>query len=459
MPVRPLPAAVRRPLTGWGRTSPTVADVVDVSAANVARVLAGVGSRGAIVRGLGRSYGDAAQNGGGLVLRLTGAAGDVLLDREAGTARVPGGVSIDELLRVIVPQGWFVPVTPGTRQVSLGGAVASDIHGKNHHVDGSIGRHVEQLSMVLADGSCAQVGPRQDPEAFWATVGGMGLTGAITEVVLRLLPIETSLVSVDTSRLSDLDGVLAAMSEGDDAYRYSVAWIDPTARGTSLGRGVLTRARHATLAQLDRAAALDPLAYDPTQLFTLPPVVPGSGLVNRLTVPVFNELWYRKAPRRREGELQSIPAFFHPLDMVGEWNRVYGRRGLVQYQFVVPFDRSDVVRMAVEGCARRGIASFLAVLKRFGAGNPAPLSFPEPGWTLALDLPAAAPGLADLLGGLDRAVLDAGGRHYFAKDGHVTPEVVRRGYPRLAEWQTIRRRLDPHGVWCSDLARRLELLG
>jgi len=181
-------------------------------------------------------------------------------------------------------------------------------------------------------------------------------------------------------------------------------------------------------------------------------------VLNHSTIRAFNEMWFRKAPKRRVGEIHGIGAFFHPLDLVGSWNRLYGRRGVVQYQFVVPFGEEDAMRTVVERLSASGAASFLAVLKRFGAANPAPLGFPRPGWTLALDIAGATHGLGDLLHGLDRVVLDAGGRHYFAKDSHMTPEAVRRGYPRLDEWKAIRGGVDPHGVWQSDLGRRLGLI-
>jgi decaprenylphospho-beta-D-ribofuranose 2-oxidase len=239
--------------------------------------------------------------------------------------------------------------------------------------------------------------------------------------------------------------------------RYSVAWIDPLAKGRHLGRSVLGRGDHARLDQLDPKAAVTPLAYGPQQLATFPPLVPPMGYINRLTVAAFNEMWFRKAPVRKIGELQSISSYFHPLDMVGSWNRVYGARGMVQYQFVVPFGEEAAMRTVIERLSAARAASFLAVLKRFGAGNPAPLSFPAPGWTLALDVPAGSPGLGELLHGLDRIVLDAGGRHYFTKDAHTTPEAIRQGYPRLDEWKAVRDSVDPHGRWQSDLSRRLGL--
>lgn len=448
-------------LTGWGGTSPSVACVIDArdEAAVVEAVKTSTdrSSRGVLARGLGRSYGDAAQNGGGVVVRLPADRRNVHLDREAAIVTAPAGVSLDDLMRVIVPQGFFVPVTPGTRFVTLGGAVASDIHGKNHHVDGSFGAHVARMKMLLADGTITEVGPQVNAELFWATVGGMGLTGMILDVSLRVIPIETSRMVVETRRLPDLDALVGTMTEGDHLHRYSVAWIDLVSTGTRLGRSVLTWGEHATLDHLTARDRHEPLAFAPRQLAVVPPIVPNPGLLNHATVAAFNEVWYRKAPRHRVGEIHSISAYFHPLDAVGSWNRLYGRRGFVQYQFVVPFGEEAALRRVVETLSGSGAASFLAVLKRFGESTPAPLSFPRPGWTLAVDLPASARNLSPLFERLDRIVLDAGGRHYLAKDAHTTPMAIREGYPRLDEWLATRRSVDPDGVWQSDLGRRLGL--
>ncbi len=444
----------RTPLTGWGRTAATVADVVRVDRRSIADALLHVGRRGALVRGFGRSYGDAAQNGGGLILQLDGQVQDIVLEEATGIVTVPGGVSLDELLRVVVPRGWFVPVTPGTRTVTIGGAIACDIHGKNHHSDGSFGAHVRSITLFLADGSITVLTPESAPALFWATVGGMGLTGVILEATVQLLPIETSRLVIDTDRVANLDSVLELMTNGDAAYRYSVAWIDLLAKGDALGRSVLTRGDHARLSEVDPAAGAS-LAFSPSPLIGVPRRVPR--VLNHLSVAAFNELWYRKAPLRRRGEVQTISQFFHPLDAVRNWNRLYGATGLVQYQFVVPFGAEAALRTVVERLAGSGTASFLAVLKRFGHGDQAPLSFPVPGWTLALDLPAT-PRVGRLLYELDEVVLGAGGRHYLAKDAHMTPGALRAGYPRLAEWQAVRAKADPAGVWVSDLARRLHLI-
>ncbi len=439
---------------------PAPARVVACSSRDVeqlARTVKEIPPRGGIARGLGRSYGDPAQRSGGVVVRLVDSVQDVTVDRAAATATVPAGVSLDDLLRVLVPQGFFVPVSPGTRFVTVGGAIASDIHGKNHHVAGSFGNHVRRMSLLLADGTVAEIGPDREPELFWATVGGMGLTGIILEATIDLIVIETSRCSVDTTRTADLDELLVLMEERDPDYRYSVAWIDLMAKGRHLGRSVLTQGDHARVDELAPRVAVEPLAYDPLQRVAVPPLVPGSGVINRLTVKSFNEVWYRKAPKRRVGQITSIAGYFHPRDFVGSWNRAYGRGGFLQYQFVVPFGEEAALQRVVEQLAAAGIPSFLAVLKRFGAANPAPLSFPAPGWALALDVPIASRGLTELLHRLDELVLDAGGRHYLAKDGHTTPDAIRRGYPRLAEWQAVRARVDPARIWASDQSVRLRL--
>lgn len=445
-------------LSGWGLTSPSAALVGDVRASDLAERLKESTGRGIIARGLGRSYGDAAQNAGGVVLRLAGSAGEAVVDPERGVVTVGAGVSLDDLMKVLVPRGWFVPVTPGTRFVTVGGAIASDIHGKNHHVEGSFGNHLVRMSVMVASGDVVECSPDSHADLFWATVGGMGLTGIVLDATFRLIPIETSRCIVDTVRCRDFDELIGEMSIGDDEVRYSVSWIDLLATGRNFGRGVLWRGDHAKRSDLGPRDAADPLAYSPRRVGAVPPIVPAPGLVNSATSRIFNELWLRKEPRHRRGTIKSIPSYFHPLDSIASWNRLYGRAGFVQYQFVVPFGTEDRFRSIVERIVASRLASPLVVLKRFGAANDAPLSFPMPGWTLTVDMPAAGDGLAELMHSLDDSVLEAGGRHYLAKDASTTAEIIRAGYPRLDEWRRIRQNWDPDRVFCSDLARRLELV-
>ncbi|TDQ52008.1 FAD-binding oxidoreductase [Actinorugispora endophytica] len=447
-------------LTGWGRTGPSRATVARPRTADelalLLREAARPGGHGLIARGLGRSYGDAAQCAGGLVADCAELEPGHRLDTASGTVTASAGTSLDRLTRYLVPRGYFVPVTPGTRHVTVGGAVGADIHGKNHHVDSSFGAHVRSLTLVTPDGTAHRIGPDRDAELFWATVGGMGLTGVVTEAAFAVLPIETSRMRVDTDRTPDLDAALALMDESDDRYRYTVCWIDLLARGRALGRGVLTRAHHATRDELPPAARRAPLRFAPGAVAGVPRHVPPR-LLNPLTVRAFNAAYHARAPRVRRDEIQDMAGFFHPLDALRDWNRVYGPRGLVQYQFMVPFGEEGTLRRIAERLAERRAASFLAVLKRFGRGTPAPLSFPGPGWTLALDLPAGLPGLAALLTGLDELVLDAGGRIYLAKDSRAAAPAVHAMYPGLERWRRVRDRVDPDRVLVSDLSRRLGL--
>jgi decaprenylphospho-beta-D-ribofuranose 2-oxidase len=447
----------RRLLTGWGRTAPCASDVVHPGSADeLSKAMADPPDRGVIARGLGRAYGDAAQNAGGRVVEATGVAGVLDLDLESGVVRVAGGTSLDDLLRVIVPLGLFVPVTPGTRFVTVGGAIAADIHGKNHHADGTFSAHVRSLLLALPDGTTRTLTPAGSPEEFWATCGGMGLTGTIVEATFACQRIETSLLAVDTDRVADLDDLLVRLRDGQERYRYSVAWVDLLARGRHLGRSVLTQGDFAPVAALDDRRNRDPLHFAPVHPVPTPQAP--SGLINRFTMRLFNEFWFRKAPARRRDELQSIATFFHPLDVPDRWNRLYGPRGFLQWQCLVPFGAEDALRGCLEALSDLQAPSFLAVLKAFGAAGPAPLSFPAPGWTLALDVPAGSPELAELLDRLDRDVVDAGGRQYLAKDSRMRPELVPAMYPRLDEWRAVRDRLDPERHLDSDLARRLRLL-
>jgi len=444
-------------LTGWGRLAPSSAELTEpASDADAAAALQAAASRGVIARGLGRSYNDAAQCGGGLVISTARLNRIVALDAATGLATCEAGVSLEQLMVAGLPAGWFVPVSPGTRQVTVGGAIAADVHGKNHHVAGSFARHVPSFELLLPSGELRTVTPGADPSLFWATAGGMGLTGLIVRATVQLKRVATSRVRVDTLRTADIDQTMTVLTEHDRAYGYTVAWSDSLARGASLGRSVITSGDFADLADLPSAERADPFAFRPGARLGVPPGVP-PGLISRYTVGPANAVWYRKAPRQRRGELQPIGKFFHPLDGVRNWNRVYGPGGFRQYQYVVPFGQETAVRRSFELVSAARAPSFVTVLKRFGDADPGLLSFPMAGWTLALDFPARTPGLAGLLGALDDLVAGAGGRVYLAKDSRVPADVLALMYPRLAEFRALRASLDPKAVLASDLSRRLGL--
>ena len=443
-----------RALCGWGRTTPTTSLVscpVDVSS-----VLASFCDHSSVIaRGLGRSYGDAAQCTGGLTIDTAGLSQIGTLDEIVGTIEVGGGVSLHDLMRRLIPAGWFVAVTPGTRYVSVGGAIAADVHGKNHHREGSFAQHVVEMTLVTP-GGVITVAPDRDPELFWTTAGGMGLTGVVVSAVLRLIAIDTSWMRVDSQRFTRLEDLMSTMEQSDSRYHYSVAWLDCVGGSNRHRRSVLTRGDHASSGALpDRLRGRSrEVPSDPR--FRVPRSTPRR-LVNRLSVRTFNELWFR-ASRSSRGSLRPLAGFFHPLDGVSGWNLLYGPQGFVQYQFAVPPARGEVIEDAVAAIASSGVPSFLAVLKRFGSGTPGPLSFSQEGWTLALDFPLGPPGLPALLDRLDDAVAMADGRVDLAKDSRLRPELLPVMYPRLGELARVRQRVDPEGVLASDLSRRLGIL-
>jgi decaprenylphospho-beta-D-ribofuranose 2-oxidase len=453
------------PLHGWGRASSTRAHLAEIdSVADAVSVLRKAGGgRGVVPRGLGRSYGDAAQNAGGTALDLTKLNRILHLDAESEppTATVQAGVSLDALMRALLPFGLWVPVLPGTRQVTIGGAIAADVHGKNHHTQGSFGNHVRSVDLLTADGEVRTITPGGEPgvneggRLFWATMGGMGLTGVILGATVVLQRAETAYFLVDTQRCTDLDDLMSKMTDRDTNYTYSVAWFDAVTKGRHFGRGVLTRGNKARRQDLSRKLAQEPLQFVAPSLGTVPEIFPNR-MVNIATARAFNAAWYRKAPKHRVGEVQNITQFFHPLDVVAEWNRIYGPHGFLQYQFVVPFTETEIFRSCLEAIVRSGHLSCVNVLKRFGPGNPAPLSFPMPGWTLTVDLPIED-GLDKLCNSLDEMVIAAGGRVYLAKDSRLGAAAFREMYPRLPEFLEVRRAVDPNGLFNSDLARRLRL--
>jgi decaprenylphospho-beta-D-ribofuranose 2-oxidase len=443
-------------LGGWGRYPMARCHVFRPERrAAVAEALAAKAAPSFIARGLGRSYGDAALNADGGVIVHDRLARMLAFDPVTGELTCEAGVSFADIIRCWLPRGWFPPVTPGTKFVTLGGAIAADVHGKNHHRDGTLAAFVRELTLLTADGETLRCSHNERPDVFWATVGGMGLTGMILDARLRLRAVESAWLRVDYRKARDLEETLAVFAASDGGSPYSVAWIDCLARGRALGRAVIMHGDHARADEVG-ATGRAPLASPGRPALTVPCDVPGVFL-NSLTMRLFNAAYYA-SHRDAQARLVDVDRFFYPLDGVGHWNRLYGRAGFVQYQAVLPHEADGRGLVALlERLSGSGRPSFLAVLKRLGPANQGLLSFPRDGYTLALDLPVR-PGLIALLRELDRLVLDHGGRVYLAKDATTTPEAVRAMYPRLDEFRAIKARLDPRGVISSSLARRLGLL-
>ena len=399
-------------------------------------------SQAMVARGLGRSYGDAA---------FCSAGTTVLMERlqrmlafDDGLLTAEAAVSLADVLNTFAPLGFAPPVLPGTKWVTLGGAVAADIHGKNHHRDGSISRHVRALRILTADGALTECSRETNSDLFWATVGGMGLTGIIVDVTLQLRRTNGALI-VDQQRAHNLDAALK-LFEQDDAYTYSVAWIDCLAKGSSLGRSVLIRANESGEHHVTQRYGSARIA------------VPGwmPNVLRPAFVRMFNRGYYTTHGDKRATEA-SPASFFFPLDAVDSWNNLYGKRGFVQYQFVVPYEATDTLRAILQRITGTSAGSFLAVLKRFGAGESEQLlSFPQAGYTLAVDFPVSDE-LLRMLDELDEMVARAGGRVYLAKDARMRPDVFRAMYPQLPQWLSIKRRFDPNNKFRSDLSARLGL--
>lgn len=372
----------------------------------------------AIPHGNGRSYGDVCLDPGGVALRTRGLDRFIAFDRTTGRLDCEAGVLLGEILALVVPQGWILPVLPGTRLATVGGAIANDVHGKNHHGAGSFGDHVRELELVRSDGERIVCGPGLRPEWFAATVGGLGLTGLITRASLDLMPIANPFMITEAQKFASLDAFFALEAAATSAWTHTVAWIDCTAKA---GRGVLFCGRHAP-PQAELPAWRERRRRVPLD----PPV----SLVNRLSLALFNRAYYHR-PRPQGPTLTHLVPYFHPLDAVGDWNRIYGRKGFLQYQCVVPPAAArDGVGEMLERVARSGTGSFLAVLKSFGARrSPGLLSFPRPGTTLAVDLPFEGTATEALLADLDGIVTQAGGALYPAKDARMSPAMFRLGFP------------------------------
>lgn len=461
-------------LHGWGRTAPTRAQVL--STEDLDTIVDAVEQvaddnadkpdhlkRGVIARGMGRSYGDPAQNAGGLVIDMQRFNKIHSIDPDTALVVVDGGVTLDQLMKAALPYGLWVPVLPGTRQVTIGGAIGPDIHGKNHHSAGSFGNHVESMELLVASGKILTLKPEgseddPDGELFWATVGGMGLTGIIVQATIRMTKTETAFFIADGDLTSNFDETIEFHADGSEHnYTYSSAWFDAISPEPKLGRAAVSRGSLATLDQLKELSpklAKDPLKFSAPQLVTVPDIFPNFTM-NKLTMKAVGQAWWLKSGEYRD-QVQNLTQFYQPLDLIGEWNRGYGSRGFLQYQFVVPREATSELKSIVRSIQASGHYSALNVFKLFGEGNRAPLSFPMPGWNICVDFPIK-PGLGHFLDELDKRVLDFGGRLYLAKESRTSAEKFHQMYPQMQSWLDTRNEIDPTGVFASDMSRRLEL--
>lgn len=395
-----------------------------------------------LAHGQGRSYGDVALNPDGVLLQTDGLDRFIAFDTQNGVLRCEAGVTLADILNLIVPRGWFLPVTPGTKFVSLGGAIANDVHGKNHHRAGTFGCHVNRLGLRRSDGHVYECSTTKNSELFAATVGGLGLTGLIVWAEIQLKQIKSTAIEQQALRFASLDEFFRLSDESDRHWEYTVAWIDCLARGNKLGRGIFYRGNHAD-ARLERS---EPEDYHQTR-FTLPITPPGF-LLNRATVKLFNQWYYRK-PLKSEALVHFDP-FFYPLDKIGHWNRLYGKRGFFQYQCVIPQDKAgEVLPQLLQVIAESGQGSFLSVLKQFGdVRSPGLLSFPRPGVTLALDFANRGRKTLDLLDRLDGITVASEGAVYPAKDARMSADAFQHYYPR---WESFQHHIDPafsSRFWC-----------
>lgn len=450
------PTWATRKLSGWGRY-PTVESrcARPERRSEVFDALTERGDCPILAHGLGRSYGDAALIDDGAVVLTRRLDRMIEFDPDTGWLRCESGVSIEELIDVFLPRGWFPPVVPGTQYVTVGGAIGCNIHGKNHGHSGCFGDHVRRIELLCGDGSVVTCGPDEHSELFWATVGGMGLTGLILSADIQLYPVESPAIEMESVRFENLDHFFEVSADSAD-YFHSVAWIDCVHSGKHMGRGIFMRGRHAPREAADAVepGIIDRIA-DVVRTVADGRPFESNHLLNKATIRLFNELYFRRHRPGLETSVVSHEPFFFPLDAVDHWNYIYGDRGFLQYQMVVP-DR-EAVRDILEMVTDSGLASFLAVIKEFGDRDHGGLSFPCAGTTLALDFPNYGEDLFELLDRLDDAVVDAGGRVYLGKDARLDRDTFRRMYPDWQRWKAVRDEWDPEGVFQSNLSRRLGL--
>lgn len=425
--------------TGWGRVEHTTGDVARPERASAVAAIIAESPAPAI--GMRRSYGDACLNSEGAAIDMTRMDRVLSFDPESGIAEIEAGAQVGQLLKLFAPHAWLPPVMPGTGFATVGGAIAMDVHGKNHHQAGTFGCHVLAMTLMTPNGPL-RVTPDSDEALFKATIGGLGQTGVILSASVQLLRAKGDVIVVTERRINDWEEFIERL-DGSDAT-YTVGWIDATARGNALGRGILEEAE--TGGGLVTAAKRGKKIPFDAPGFTLSPPV----------VRAFNAAYWRRVPNSGRTVVKPIDDFFFPLDKIYDWNRLYGKRGFHQFQCVVPLDQKDALRMMLVEIANSGLASPLAVLKRMGPGRGGYMSFPMEGYTLAVDFPNR-PAAEKVIQGLEEQTVSANGRIYLAKDALSRPEHIKDMYPEREAWREVTARMDPDGAYMTDLVRRLDL--
>lgn len=403
-----------------------------------------------ITRGNGRCYGDASLNDN--IISCLSLNKFINFDETSGIIEAQSGVLLDDILKVSVPAGWFLPVTPGTKFITLGGAIASDVHGKNHHIDGSFSNHIVNISLMLADGIIVECSAKKNSDLFWATCGGMGLTGVVLSARFALKQIDSAFISQTSIKARSLDEALALFEENEDTT-YSVAWIDCLKGGKNFGRSILMLGEHYN--NDEQKVLKHPYKVHLDPKISIPFNFPKFAL-NKYSIKLFNTVFYHKILAKTKHTIDHYDGFFYPLDAILSWNRMYGKRGFAQYQFVVPIEARKGLEVILKKIQERGMGSFLAVLKVFGEQKDL-ISFPMKGYTLALDF-AINDKLFAFLDELDQIVLDFGGRIYMSKDSRMKKDVFWQGYPRAQEFVEIVKKYNPDGKINSMLSKRLEIL-
>ncbi|MEI9917748.1 MAG: FAD-binding oxidoreductase [Bacteroidota bacterium] len=431
-------------ISNWGNYPRVEAEVDNLS------IETKIGSGSVIARGTGLSYGDASLSSH--IISTLKFNKIISFDTTTGVIFTEAGATLDEVLRTIVPKGWFLPVTPGTKFVTVGGAVAGDVHGKNHHSEGSFCNYVKRLDMMMADGSVVSCGPNERTDLFKTVCGGLGLSGIILRVEFTLKKIETAYIQQTNVVIRNLDEMIDRLKQFNSTT-YTVAWVDALARGKKLGRGVLMLGEHATEDEIEKD---EPLKVHTDPLIRVPMYAPGF-ILNQLSVGAFNFAFYNKHKLASRNFTVHYDPYFYPLDFVRDWNKLYGRRGFLQYQFVIPFEAgAKGLREIIDAIAKEGASSFLTVLKALGPSDNL-ISFPMPGYTLALDFPVSKT-IFPFLDRLDKTIIDLGGRIYLVKDARMSSEVYWKGYPQAPVFKDMVKKFDPEGKFASNLSQRLKMI-